>query len=251
MKLCHALRASPRASRALEAASRCVAAAAGFEASEVTQRHPMALFGHEEDDVALTVHHVLSEISWCAVSHIESWLWGCHIHQQPAATRVRAALFLTRVYQKVAFVRGRGRRLVTKSHLVGLLPELQAAHPTAQFLTILRPAAASFRSFWSLQVAISRDFGGVDSRGAEYLRMRLSFLRELHSEVLRAFVDPGQSRRTVLVFDAFLDDAAGAVRRLYDKWGMSYERRVLAPCSLGPRIGASHTPPAERSWRRA
>jgi hypothetical protein len=225
-KLCHAARRSARARRLLELASRSLTAAVGIHAGEVTQRHPMGLFDHEEDDIALTVHHVTSEICWCAVSHRESFLWGAHAHALPRATRVRGALFLTRLYQKVAFCRGSGRRLVTKSHLVGLLPELQEAHPGAQFVTILRPAAASFPSFWSLQCAISRDFGGIDSRGREYLGMRLAFMRELHCELLRAFGQPKRNR-TLLVFDSFVADPAAAVALLYTQWGVTFDEPSL------------------------
>ena len=45
-----------------------------------------------------------------------------------------------------------------------MLPAFRALHPSAHFLTIIRPAHQSFRSFWSLQCAISRDFGGIDQR---------------------------------------------------------------------------------------
>ena len=229
-KLCHAMHASPALLRLLERGSAALSAAVCFEPGEVTLRHPMGLFAHEEDDIALTVHHQTSEICWCAVSHIQSFLWGAHAHRQPAATQRRSALFLTRLYQKLAYSRGAGRRLVTKSHLVGLLPALQRLHPGGRFVTILRPAAASFRSFWSLQVAISRDFGSIDSRGPEYLAMRIAFLRELHAEVVRAFAS-GHERRTLLLFDSFVADPAAAVAALYNQWGLQYDRCAAAGCA--------------------
>ena len=46
----------------------------GIRPSETSRRHPMGLFKEDEDDIALTVHHLTSEISWCAISHIENFL---------------------------------------------------------------------------------------------------------------------------------------------------------------------------------
>ena len=70
-------------------------------------------------------------------------------------------LLLKRLYQKVLYLRGGGRTLCTKSHLVGLVPELAAAYPDARFVTSLRAAPAQLSSFWGLQCAISRDLGLV------------------------------------------------------------------------------------------
>jgi hypothetical protein len=150
--------------------------------------------------------------------------WGAHAHRLPAATQRRSALFLTRVYQKIAYVRGNGRTLCTKSHLIGLMPALQALHPTARFVTIVRPIEGVFPSFWSLQCAISRDFGRIDSSGPEYRDMRVAFLREMHAELRRRFGDGGDPNRRVLTFDNFVADAAAEVGQLYDGWGLSYDK---------------------------
>jgi hypothetical protein len=146
------------------------------------------------------------------------------MHRLPASTQARSALFLTRCYQKISYVRGAGRTLCTKSHLVGLLPALRALHPTARFVTIVRPIEGVFPSFWSLQCAISRDFGGIDSSGPEYAAMRLTFLRELHAALRAAFGAGDDPARRVLTFQNFVADAAGEVAKLYDGWGMSYDR---------------------------
>ena len=148
------------------------------------------------------------------------------MHRLPAHTQARSALFLTRVYQKIAYVRGGGRTLCTKSHLVGLLPALTALHPTARFATIVRPIEGVFPSFWSLQCAISRDFGAIDSSGPEYRAMRLTFLRELHAAVRSVFGDGSALTRRVLTFDNFVAAPAAEVAELYDGWGLSYDRRV-------------------------
>ena len=153
--------------------------------------------------------------------------WGAHAHRLPAATQRRSALFLTRVYQKIAFVRGRGRTLCTKSHLVGLMPALEALHPTARFVTIVRPIEGVFPSFWSLQCAISRGFGGFDSSGPEYREMRIVFLKEMHAELRRRFGDGTDPRRRVLTFDNFVADAAAEVGALYDGWGVPYDAAEL------------------------
>ena len=136
-------------------------------------------------------------------------------------------LFLTRVSQKIAFVRGRGRTLCTTSHLIGLLPALQALHPTARFVTIVRPIEGVFPSFWSLQCAISRDFGRIDSSGPEYRDMRVVFLKEMHAELRRRFGDGGDANRRVLTFANFVADAAAEVAELYDGWGLSYDITAL------------------------
>jgi hypothetical protein len=149
------------------------------------------------------------------------------MHLLPAATQARSALFLTRIYQKVAFIRGRGRTLCTKSHLLGLAPALAALHPTARFVTIVRPVQGVFPSFWSLQCAISRDFGRVDTRGAAYAAMRVAFLREMHAQLRRVFGDGLDPSKRVLTFDNFVADAAGEVARLYDGWGLSYDAAAL------------------------
>jgi hypothetical protein len=153
--------------------------------------------------------------------------WGAHMHRLPLSTQRRSALFLTRVYQKIAFVRGRGRTLCTKSHLVGLLPALAAMHPTARFVTIVRPIEGVFPSFWSLQCAISRDFAGIDTSGAAYAKMRVTFLRELHSALRAAFGAGDAPSRRVLTFQNFIADAAGEVAALYDGWGLSYDAHAL------------------------
>ena len=247
-----ALRARPAVRRRVEAAASALVRLLGIEPGEVARRHPMGLFTEDEDDIALTVHHVTSEISWCAVSHIQAWLWGCHVHRLPAFTRRRSALFLTRIYQKAAFChprRGAGRQLCTKSHLVGLLPELKALHPSARFATIVRPAEAVFPSFWGLQRAISRDFGGFETGGRPYLEMRITFLAELNAELTRQFggrsdtaaVDAAPagaadavaelSDRAVLTFEAFTADPVGCTLALYAAWGVQLppsERAALA-----------------------
>ena len=131
------------------------------------------------------------------------------------------------MYQKIAFVRGRGRTLCTKSHLVGLMPALEALHPTARFVTIVRPIEGVFPSFWSLQCAISRGFGGFDSSGPEYREMRITFLKEMHAELRRRFGDGTDLRRRVLTFDNFVADAAAEVGALYDGWGVPYDAAEL------------------------
>lgn len=69
-------------------------ATVGITPGEVAQRHPMGLFKADEDDIALTVHHVTSEISWCAVSHIENFLVRVHVCMC-ADRRVSAVLLLS------------------------------------------------------------------------------------------------------------------------------------------------------------
>lgn len=200
----------------------------GLNSSEVSTRHPMGLFREDEDDICLTVHHLTSEIGWVAVSHIESFLWGATLQNRSDATQRRSALLLTRVYQKISFVRGHGRVLCTKSHLVGLAPALLSLHPSARLVTILRPAESSFPSFWSLQCAISRDFGGFESTGPIYLEMRVQFIRELNEAVRRVFgrgVDPG---RRVVAFSEFCDAPGQTISVLYDGWGIAHDRQRLA-----------------------
>lgn len=226
-KLLHYLHNRPRLLRPVQACMDWCVSWVGIQASEVSQRHPMGLFKEDEDDITLTVHHLTSEICWCAVSHIESWLWGCHLHRLPAHTQRRSALYLTRVYQKVAFCRGQGRTLCTKSHLVGLRPALEALHPTARFVTTVRPAEGVFPSFWSLQCAISRDFGRIDSRGLSYRDMRLAFLSELHAELRMQFGDGIAPRRRVITFQNFTADAATELAELYAGWGISVDRSAL------------------------
>ena len=60
--------------RPLEGFIAAFVAALRIKPSEVAQRHPMGLFKEDEDDICLTIHHQTSEICWCAVSHIESFL---------------------------------------------------------------------------------------------------------------------------------------------------------------------------------
>lgn len=227
-KALHFVNDRPRLRRPLAAGIAAVVAAVGIQPSEVAQRHPMGLFKEDEDDIGLTVHHLTSEICWCAVSHIASWLWGAHVHRLPAATQARSALFLTRCYQKITLARGGGRTLCTKSHLVGLLPALRQLHPSARFVSIVRPVEGVFPSFWSLQTAISRDFCATDSSGPEYLAMRLAFLKELHA-ALRASFGPGtEPGRRVLTFANFVAAPAAEVAGLYDGWGLSYDAQALA-----------------------
>ncbi len=152
------------------------------------------------------------------------------MHRLPASTQRRSALYLTRVYQKIAYARGRGRTLCTKSHLVGLLPALQAAHPSARFVTIVRHIEGVFPSFWSLQCAISRDFGRIDSGGAAYRSMRVTFLREIHAELRRRFGDGDAPNARVLTFDNFLADPAGEVAALYTGWGLPVDGCAFFLC---------------------
>ena len=164
--------------------------------------------------------------------------WGAHIHKRPLDTQRRTALFLTRVYQKIAFCRGRGRTLCTKSHLVGLAPQLRVLHPTARFVTIVRPIAGIFPSFWSLQFAISRDFGRIDSSGPEYRAMRITFLREIHAELVRCFGDGVCSPSfRVLTFHNFVADPVGEVAGLYSAWGVAGVTRDTLQALITPYLG--------------
>ncbi len=76
----------------LERFIKAFVATVGIKPGEVAQRHPMGLFKADEDDIALTVHHVTSEISWCAVSHIENFLVRrCLLHASSCRESSRAA----------------------------------------------------------------------------------------------------------------------------------------------------------------
>ena len=171
-------------------------------------------------------------------SHPSTPQWGAHIHKRSAETQRRTALFLTRAYQKIAFSRGRGRTLCTKSHLVGLAPQLRLLHPTARFVTIVRPIQGIFPSFWSLQCAISRDFGRIDSTGREYRDMRVTFLREIHAELCRVFGDgvTFPSFR-VLTFPNFVADPVGQVAALYAVWGLRGVTRARLEALIEPYLG--------------
>ena len=161
--------------------------------------------------------------------------WGAHMHKQPLHTQRRTAVYLTRVYQKIAFSRGRGRTLCTKSHLVGLLPQLKAMHPTARFVTIVRPIQGIFPSFWSLQCAISRDFGRIDSARPEYLAMRIAFFKEIHARLVALFGSGDAADARVLTFNNFIADPVGEVVDLYASWGIPASR-----CALMHRAFSTH-----------
>jgi hypothetical protein len=100
-------------------------------------------------------------------------------------------------------------------------------HPTARFVTIVRPIEGVFPSFWSLQCAISRDFARINTTGPAYAAMRIAFLRELHAALRAMFGDGAAPARRVLTFQNFIGDAAGEVAALYDGWGLSYDREAL------------------------
>ena len=173
------------------------------------------------------------------------------MHKQPLHTQRRTAVYLTRVYQKIAFSRGRGRTLCTKSHLVGLLPQLKAMHPTARFVTIVRPIQGIFPSFWSLQCAISRDFGRIDSARPEYLAMRIAFFKEIHARLVALFGSGDAADARVLTFHNFIADPVGQVVDLYSSWGIPASRCALIhPAFPLISLAAECTMPG-RVWRRA
>jgi hypothetical protein len=73
-KAMHAVHARPVLEARLMRFIHWFVALCAIRPSETATRHPMGLFKEDEDDIALTVHHLTSEISWCAMSHIENFL---------------------------------------------------------------------------------------------------------------------------------------------------------------------------------
>ena len=87
---------------------------------------------------------------------------------------------------QVAFLRGGGRTLVTKSHLMGLVPTMAEAHPTARFTTIVRPCTAQLSRWACLtQHACSKRAGlypRIDRRLPYVYTMCLDYVQNLSHE---------------------------------------------------------------------
>ncbi|KAM3567063.1 hypothetical protein VYU27_010786, partial [Nannochloropsis oceanica] len=88
------------------------------------------------------------------------WMKVGQISQFSHEEKQQLFYYYQRVLQKVLWRRGRGRSLLSKSHLIEFLPTLQANIPDAKFVDIVRHPKDSFVSWLALQQASSRNFTG-------------------------------------------------------------------------------------------
>jgi len=208
------------------ALERKLQAAAG---PDVMARHPMALTVAEECDVLLATCH------WCgyyaitmAPTSAATWEAFGGIEHFSQHEKDHIVSLYTRAMQKVLYRRGKGRSLLSKSHLIDCMPLWRKAFKGAKFVGIVRhprdfvtswvalaqPAAEMLTGHrMPLHAAVPAHLAFWDTYLA---KERVFFLKEEGG----AAADPA---RVYLRFKPFIKSQLVTMKELYAGWDWDFE----------------------------
>eukprot|EP00238_Polyblepharides_amylifera_P004389 CAMPEP_0196575172 /NCGR_PEP_ID=MMETSP1081-20130531/4705_1 /TAXON_ID=36882 /ORGANISM="Pyramimonas amylifera, Strain CCMP720" /LENGTH=271 /DNA_ID=CAMNT_0041893385 /DNA_START=233 /DNA_END=1044 /DNA_ORIENTATION=+ len=191
------------------------------------KRHPMKMFsGGEEDDILFATCCFAGQMAFAFQPIIPSWLASCHHLTLPQVQQSYTNLHY-RFSQKLLYLHGDNKTLLLKSHLVQLAPCMAKMYPDARFITIVRPAAAQFCSWWSLQVDMSKTAFLLDTSSADWTQARLLWQATWNKLSVEFFGSGSDPLRRVMHFKDLVKDPARAVLELYQEWGFHVDEEVM------------------------
>jgi len=170
--------------------------------------------------------------------HADAWLdSSCAAFS--AADQERFTRWYGRVLRKVALRRGRGRRLLSKSHLIDSVARFEGAFG-GQLVAIARKPQPVFLSWLGLAQAASASLAGAALPSVAAARAHLSFWDAYYateaglfkhcagsggggSDEGKAAVALGADGRAVVRFDSFIGDQRRTCETLYAEWKLPFD----------------------------
>lgn len=210
---------------------------------ELTSRHPMSWYGAEEDDILLALWERAGWYAGVFFPNKDAWMSSGKIDDLSANNQSRICEFYMRSMQKVLYRRGGGRILLSKSHLINLMPLIQKNIPNARFVGIVRNPKDTFVSWYSLAQAslerISSEKLPVDVAVEahlefwdEFTKTEMMFFKNANyhsqakntcsnkdSEKTHVREKNEQNNRMIMTFSEYLNNQKGAVEFCYASWG--------------------------------
>lgn len=210
---------------------------------ELTSRHPMSWYGAEEDDILLALWLRAGWYAGVFFGDRQAWMDSGRIEDMSAGDQSRVYEFYARTMQKVLYRRGDGRILLSKSHLMNLMPLLQKNIPGAKFVGIVRHPKDTFVSWYSLAQAGLERIGKMRNPqdvavGAhlefwdEFTKAEMDFFKNANTSTeIKNQLDGKMSQetsemnekedrnRTIMSFSEYLKNQRGVVEQCYKNWG--------------------------------
>ena len=121
---------------------------------ECMARHPMSFYEAEEDDILHAAWHLTGWYIGTMFPDADAWIEsGQMVASYSVAEQDKMFTFYERSLQKVLYRRGKGRCLLSKSHLIEFMFILERKIPSATFVGTVRNPKDTFVSWYALAQA--------------------------------------------------------------------------------------------------
>ena len=191
---------------------------------DVIARHPMAYYEAEECDVLLAtaVWSGYYNISIFPISEV--WQASGHVARFPAGEQDHLARLYTRVLQKILYRRGKGRTLLSKSHLISCMGIWQRTFKDPIFINIIRHPKDVFPSWIALCEAGERMIADWALPRAGAVAAHLDFWKEFYAQEQEFFLPAGEKPdRKIVEFRPFIKNQLETMRELYAYFKLPFE----------------------------
>jgi len=192
---------------------------------EVLERHPMSWHSAEECDMLLGAYMWCGYYAYGISPDPKEMLVNGQISKFPPAEVDRIFNFYKRSIQKIMYRRGANRTLLSKSHLIELMPVFKERFSGARFVGIMRDPKDTFVSWLSLCRPMTAT---LNLRYNVPLKMdvdaHFKFL-DLFGKAERSFFlddrEEGDEKRIhSFAFKEFVTNQEGVLFSLYKEWGV-------------------------------
>lgn len=196
---------------------------------ETYERHPMNVNMADEDDFLLSLFYKVGWYAGTAFPHPGAWMKSGMFYELPEHEREKCLEFYERSMQKILWRRGvraghPDRVILSKSHLISLMPGFQRRFPGAKITGLVRHPANTFASWFGL-VQVTK--GKLISKEVA-VNAHLQFWDFFTQEEMKFFgrsADEEESEgreknKTLITFTEFISDHIDTVERLYLQWGI-------------------------------
>ena len=233
---------------------------------EVILRHPMTGYEAEEDDLLLGSWQ---KVGWYAITgfpHPKSWMNSGKLNEYSEGDLQKTFLFYERTMQKIMYYRSTSDAyrnvfassnppvLLSKSHLIGLMPIIKQKYKDAKIVGIVRHPKDAFTSWYALaQAALdSITNGGHITPTSTAVEAHLQFWDHFTQQEMNFFKQylgkkTGSDNRewtvsddgtvTVLTSKSYFSNHVQTIEKLYENWGTDsfngseYQKRLNAETS--------------------
>jgi hypothetical protein len=213
---------------------------------ETMARHPMFYYEAEEDDILHAAWHLSGWYIGTMFPDAAAWLSSGQMGAFPASEREKHFKFYERSLQKVLWRRGNGRALLSKSHLIEFMPELEQRIPDATFIGTVRNPKDTFVSWYGLAQAASRVMSAgwaLETKDAVAVHMRfwdlftakeMEFFAETQEQGMKekAKKSGGKTNKILIPFKDYIADQEATVRKIYKAMDVpisaAYEKALVA-----------------------
>eukprot|EP00617_Octactis_speculum_P014274 CAMPEP_0185760992 /NCGR_PEP_ID=MMETSP1174-20130828/19895_1 /TAXON_ID=35687 /ORGANISM="Dictyocha speculum, Strain CCMP1381" /LENGTH=281 /DNA_ID=CAMNT_0028442019 /DNA_START=340 /DNA_END=1185 /DNA_ORIENTATION=- len=190
-------------------------------------RHPMSFCEAAEDD------HMISHFHWCGWNTVgacpdsKCWLANGPISKFPPQEARKCFLLYKRCMQKLLYIRGEGRQILSKSHLIDMMEMHSANFENAKFVCIARHPKDTFVSWMGFAQATSKALSFCRMPQNEAVAAHIRFWELYTAKELEFFKGVLSSqnkdaKKTLVRFPDFAKNSKGVISSLYSAWGLEF-----------------------------